>query len=96
MLLIRLRADVLVLAPAEERDEGSQEAGRVAERPVGIELELEQVLAQEDHRLGARQDPYVRRQAELERVVTDQSIAESVERGYLGIRVAVGNELVDA
>jgi len=54
------------------------------------------VLAQEDHRLGARQDPYIRRQAELERVVTDQSIAESVERGDLGIRVAVGNELVDA
>ena len=50
-----------------------EEAGRVAERPVRVELELEQVLAQEDHDLRPGQDPDVRRQPELERVTRGSS-----------------------
>ena len=87
--------DVLVLAPAEEGGQGGQEAGRIAERTVGVELELEEVLAQEDDDLGPRQHAQVGRQAELERVLADQSVAERVERRDRGVRVAVRHELVD-
>ena len=59
------------------------------------QLELVEVLAQEDHDLGARQDADVRRQAELERVLADESVAEGVERRDGGVRVAVRDELVD-
>ena len=45
--------DVLVLAPAEERRQRREEPGRVAERAVLVELELEEVLAQEDDHFGA-------------------------------------------
>ena len=90
------RRDVLVLAAAEQRRERGQEAGRVAERPVDVEVELEQVLAQEDDDLGTGQHPQVGRQPELERVVADQAVAEGVERGDRGVRVAVRHELVDA
>ena len=75
------RADVLVLAPAEVAGQGAQEAGRVAERPVGVELEVEQPLTQEDHDLRPRQDPGVGRQPELEGELADQPIAEGMERG---------------
>ena len=75
--------------------QGGQEAGRVAERPVGVELELEQVLAQEDHDLRPGQDPDVGRQPQLQREFADQPVAERVERGDRRVRVAVGHELVD-
>ena len=90
------RRDVLVLAAAEQRRERGQEAGRVAERAVGIEVELEEVLAQEDHDLGPGQDAQVGRQPELERVVPDEAVAEGMERRDRGVRVAVRHELVDA
>ena len=95
MCRVGRRRDVLVLAAAEEGREGAQEARRVAKRPVLLELELVEVLAQEDHDLGAGQDAHVRCQPELERVLADQSIAEGVERRDRGVRVAVRNELVD-
>ena len=47
------RRDVLVLAPAEERRQRREEPGRVSERAVLVELELEEVLAQEDDHFGA-------------------------------------------
>ena len=87
--------DVLVLAPAEQRGERRQETGRIAQRPVGVEVELEEVLAQEDDDLGAGQHADVGRQPELERVLADQAVAERVERRDGGVRVAVGHELVD-
>ena len=90
------RGDVLVLAPAEERGQRREEAGRVAERAIQVEVELEQVLAQEDHDLGTRQHPDVGRQAELERVVADERVAEGMERGDRRVRVAIRHELVDA
>ncbi len=90
------RRDVLVLAAAEQRRERGQEAGRVPERPVGVEVELEEVLAQEDHDLGPGQDAQVGRQAELQRVVPDEAVAEGMERRDRGVRVAVRHELVDA
>ena len=88
------RADVLVLAPAEQRGQRGQEAGRVAQRPVGVQLELEQALAQEDHDLRPRQDPHVGRQAQLERELADQPIPEGMERGDGGVRVAIRDQLV--
>ena len=88
--------DVLVLAPAEQRHQRGQEAVRIAERPVGVEVELEQVLPQEDDGLGAGQHPNVGRQSELERVLADQPIAERMEREDRRVRVAVRDQSVDA
>ena len=88
------RRDVLVLAAAEQRGERGQEAGRVAQRPVRVQLELEQVLAQEDDDLRARQHPQVRGQAELQRVLADDPVAEGVEGRDGGVRVAVRDQLV--
>ena len=90
------RRDVLVLAATEQRRQGSQEAGRVAERPVDVEVELEQVLAQEDDDLGTGQDAQIGRQPELERVLADEPVPEGVERADRRVRVAVRHELVDA
>ncbi len=90
------RRDVLVLAAAEQRGQRGEEPGRVAERAVRVELELEQVLAQEDHDLGPGQHPHVGRQPELEGVLADQPVAERVERRDRRVRVAVRDELVDA
>ena len=90
------RRHVLVLASAEQRREGAQESRRVAEGPVLVEIEGEEVLVEEDHRLGPAQDPDVRRHAEFERVLPDQAIAERMERADRRVRVAVRDELVDA
>ena len=90
------RRDVLVLAAAEQRRERSQEAGRVAKRPVGVEVELEEVLAQEDDDLRSGQDAHVGRQPELQGVLADEAVAEGVERRDRGVRVAIRHELVDA
>ena len=90
------RTDVLVLASAEQRGQGGQEAGRVAERPVRVEFELEQVLPQEDHDLGSRQDAHVGRQAELQGVLADQAVAEGMERRDRRVGVPVRHELVHA
>ena len=89
------RRDVLVLAAAEQRGERGQEAGRVTERAVRVQLELEQVLAEEDHHLRSRQDANVRRQAELEGVLADEAVTKRVERGDGRIGVAVRHQLVD-
>ena len=91
-----VRGDVLVLAAAEQRHERSQEPGRVAERPIGVELEFEQVLAEEDDAFGARQHAHVGRQAQLEGVLADQPVAERMEGRDRGVRVAVWRQLVDA
>ena len=96
MFQVRIRRDVLVLAATEERREGAEKAGRVAEGPVEIEVELEQVLPQEDDDLGPGQDPDIRRQPEFEGVLADDPVAERVERPDRGIRVAVRDELIDA
>ncbi len=90
------RADVLVLAAAEQRRQGGQEPRRVAERPVQVEFELEEVLAQEDDDLRPGEHAHVRRQAQLKGVFADESVAERVERGDGRVRVAVRDELVHA
>ena len=89
------RRDVLVLAAAEQRRQRSEEAGRIAERPVRVEVELEQVLAQEDDDLRPAQDAQVGRQAELERVFADEPVAKGVKGRDRGVGVAVRDELVD-
>ena len=50
---VALRGDVFVLETAEERGQGGQEPRRVTQRSIGVQLEPEQALAHEDHRLGA-------------------------------------------
>ena len=45
------RRHVLVPRPADEGHQRVQEAGRVAERAVSVQRQLEEVLAQEDHLL---------------------------------------------
>ena len=87
--------DVLVLAAAEERRQRREEPGRVAERPVLVQLELEEVLAHEDDHFGARQHSHVGRQSEFERELPDQAVAECMERRDRGVRVAVRDELID-
>ena len=94
MRQIRVRRHVLVLRPREERRERVEEPRRVAERPVLLEPELEQALAQEHDGLRAREHPGVRRQPELERELADEPVAEGVERGDRRVRVAVRHQLV--
>ncbi len=66
------------------------------ERPVVVERQLEEMVAQEDHLLGAREHAEVRGETELERVLLDEVVAEGVERRDLHVGVAVGHERVDA
>ena len=91
---VGLRRHVLVLGPREQRGQRVQEPGRVSQRAVLVQLELEQVLPQEDHGLRTRQHPHVRRQPELERELPDEAVPEGMERGDRGVRVAVGDQLV--
>ncbi len=93
---VGVRRDVLVLRAGEQRRERVEEPRRVAQRPVLVELELEQALAQEDHGLRAGQHPDVGRQAELERELPHEPVAECVERRDRRVRVAVRDQLVDA
>ena len=73
------RTDVLVFAAAEERCQGAQEASWVPERAVLFQLEGEEPLTQEDHRLRPRQYPRIRGQPELQRELPDQPIPECME-----------------
>ena len=92
---VRLGPNVLVLAAAEKGRHGAEEARGIAQRPVFVQVEGEEPLAQEDHDLGPGQHAQIRRQAELERELADQPIAERVEGGDRRVRVAVRDELVD-
>ena len=92
----RLRGHVLVLGPREQRRERVQELGRVAQRPVLVQPQLEHVLAQEHDGLGAREHPHVRRQSELQGELPDEPVPEGVERGDRRVRVAVRDQLVHA
>ena len=91
----RGRRHVLVLQPREEGREGGEEPGRVPERAILVEVQPEEPLGQEDHRLGPRQDPRLRREAELQGVLADHAVAEGVERRDDGVRVAVRDEPID-
>ena len=92
----RLGTYVLVFAAAEERGERRQKPGGISERPILIERHGEKPLAQEYDHLGSRKHSRIRWQTELEGKLANQAIAECVERGHGGVRVAVRNELIDA
>src|SRR6059036_2279018 len=96
MRFVLLGRDVLVLAAADERDERLEVTGRVAEWPIMRERQLEQPVAEEDGLLGTVQHAEVGREADLERVLAQDAIAEGVERRDLDVRVAVRDERVDA
>jgi hypothetical protein len=87
--------DVLVFAPAEQRGQGRQESGRVPKRPVFVEVEVKEMFAQEDDDFWSRQDTDIDRQAQLERVFPDQTIAEGVEGADRRLGVAIRDELID-
>jgi hypothetical protein len=91
---IPVRGDVLVFRAAEQRCQRAEEPRRLAEGPVLVQLELEEALPHEDHRLRPRQHARVRRQPELQGELPDEAVAEGVERGDGGVGVAVRNELV--
>ena len=86
------RRDVLVARPADERHQRVQEAGRVAERAVSVQRQLEEVLAQEDHLLGSREDGRAVREPGLQGVLAQQPIAPGVEGADDGVGVAVGHQ----
>ncbi len=92
---VRRGRDVFVLAAAEERRQRPEKARWVAERPVGVQVEREEVLAQEDDDLRPGQHPDVRRQPQLEGVFADDPVAERVEGPDCRIGVAVRDQLVD-
>ena len=54
------RRDVLVLASTEQRRQRREEPGRVPKRTIGVQLEFEEMLAEEDDDLWTRQDSNVR------------------------------------
>ena len=93
---VLLRRDVLVLAAADQRDQRLQMARGIAERPVALEGQLEEPVAEEDDLLGAAQHAEVGRETQLERVLAQQPVAEGVEGGDVDVGVPVGHELVDA
>ena len=93
---VGLRVDVLVLGPPEEPGQGLEVTGRIAERPVLLERQLEQLGPEEQDLLGPAQDAEGRRQAQLERVLAKQPVAEGVERCDPHRRVPVGDQHVDA
>ncbi len=94
VLEVGLGRDVLVATAGEQGREGAEEACRVTERPVLVQLELEQPLSQEHHHLGPRQDAHVRCEPQLECELADQAVAERVERRDRGVCIAVRDELV--
>ena len=88
--------DVLVLAPADERDDRLQMSGRIPERAVAGQRQLEEPVAQEDDLLGATQHAEIVLETDLQRVAPQQAVAEGVKGGDLDVGVPVGHELVDA
>src|SRR5262249_55134342 len=71
-------------------------AGRVAERAVVHQRELEQAIAEEDDLLRPVEYPEVGLKAHLERLLAEDSIAERVERRDLDVGVPVLHQRVDA
>jgi hypothetical protein len=63
MRQVGLGGHVLVLGASEEPDEGLEVTGRIAERPVLLEGQLEQVRPEEQDLLGPAQDAEGGRQA---------------------------------
>ncbi len=90
------RRDVLVPGPAEEGRQRTKEARRVPQRAVAVQRHLEEVLAQEDHLLGAREDRGAVREPGLERMLPQDPVAECVEGADDRVGVAVGNQPVHA
>jgi hypothetical protein len=93
--LIFLGRDVLVLAAADQGDQGLQVAGGIAQRSIVAEGQLEEPVAQEYHLLGPVQHAEVGREANLQGVLAQDAVAEGVEGGDLDVGVAVGHQRVD-
>ena len=95
-LAVLPRRDVLVLGAAHERRERLEMPRRVAERTEAVERQPEQPLAQEDHLLGLREHAELRIEADLERPLPQDRVAERVEGRDLRLGVAPRDQLVDA
>ena len=89
------RRDALVLGATKQVDKRAEEARWIAQRPVALEAQLEEVFAQHDDRFGAVDQTHVAGEAELEGVVAQEAIAEGMEGVDRRVRLAVRNEHVD-
>ena len=68
----------------------------IPERPVAVQRQLEQVLAQQDDLLGAAEHGRPVGEPRLERVLAQQPVAEGVERADPRVVVPVRHEAIDA
>ena len=66
----------------------------IAQRPEVPEGKLEEMIAHEDHLLGAGEHAKIGRETELERIFLDQAVAEGMKGRDLHIGIAVGHERV--
>jgi hypothetical protein len=90
------RGDVLVLRSREEREERAKVVQRVSQGTKLAERQLEQVLFEEDGLLGLCENSIVGGQSEEYGVLSQNAVAERVERPDVRLYVAVRDEPVDA
>ena len=95
-LEVALRRYVLAACAVEHRVQRPQMRIGIAEREVALEPQIEQPLAQEHQDLGLALDAQLRRESELDRVLTHHAIAERVEGRDGRTHEAVGHQPVDA
>src|SRR3989344_8879580 len=77
------------------RNERVDEFRRVAERPVVLEFEAIEVLAQQEPLLRGIQQPRISRQSNFDGMRRQNPLAKSVERRNPEINRAIRNEAVD-
>ena len=94
--LVRRGRDVLVLRAAHQPQERAEVPRRVAERPEAVQRQAPQPLAQEDDLLGPGEHAELGPEADLQRRLAQDAVAEGVERADARLGIAVGDELVDA
>ncbi len=89
-----LGRDVLVLGATDQGAKRPQVSGRVAQWPEASQRQVEDPLAEEDDLLRLGEHPELRVEADLEGGIAQHPVAEGVEGGDLGLRVAVGDQLI--
>ena len=88
--------DALFLGAPEEIDQRPQEPLGIAQRPIALQPEREQVVAQQHDRLRTSDQPDVARQPELEGVLAHEPVTQGMEGVDRGAGVAVGHQQIDS